>query len=124
MKERHTNTPMREFEAVIRVRVFADEPFSLEALGDFLGAATQVNVDPERLGDGPVEGCLVLKSRVENAEGYPGTLKKTGLATFLSKFTPACHFYCNTKRPTGSSCARQTVISWRQPQQAQVASSY
>jgi hypothetical protein len=51
---------MREFEAVIRVRVFADEPFSLEALGDFLGATTQINVDTERLGDGPVDGCLVL----------------------------------------------------------------
>jgi hypothetical protein len=56
---------VREFEAVIRVRVFADEPFSLEALGDFLGAATQITVDPERFGDGPVEGCLVLQ-RADN----------------------------------------------------------
>ena len=61
MEERHRDTPVREFEAVIRVRVFADEPFSLEALGDFLGAATQINVDAERLGDGPVDGCLVLQ---------------------------------------------------------------
>jgi hypothetical protein len=44
-----------------RERVFADEPFSLEALGDFLGAATQINVDAERIGDGPVDGCLVLQ---------------------------------------------------------------
>jgi hypothetical protein len=61
MEERHRDTPVREFEAVIRVRVFADEPFSLEALGDFLGAATQINVDAERLGDSPAEGCLVLQ---------------------------------------------------------------
>jgi hypothetical protein len=61
MEERHRDRPVREFEAVIRVRVFADGPFSLEVLGDFLGAATQINVDPERLGDGPVDGCLVLQ---------------------------------------------------------------
>jgi hypothetical protein len=52
MEERHRNTPMREFEAVIRVRVFADEPFSLEALGDFLGAVTQINGFPGRAGVG------------------------------------------------------------------------
>jgi hypothetical protein len=61
MEERHRNTPKREFEAVIRVRVFTDEPFSIEALGDFLGATTQITVDPEQPGDGPVEGCLVLQ---------------------------------------------------------------
>jgi hypothetical protein len=65
MEERHRDTPVREFEAVIRVRVFADEPFSLEALGDFLGAATQITVDPDRFGDGPVDGCLVLQ-RADN----------------------------------------------------------
>jgi hypothetical protein len=41
--------------------VFADEPFSLEALGNFLGATTQINLDAERHGDGPVDGCLVLQ---------------------------------------------------------------
>jgi hypothetical protein len=61
VEERHRDRPVREFQAVIRVRVFADGPFSLEALGDFLGAATQITVDPERLGNGPVDGCLVLQ---------------------------------------------------------------
>lgn len=63
----YQDKPVRIFEAVIRLRVFADQPFDAEALRDYLERASRFSQDTERMGDGPVEGCLVLQ-RADYAE--------------------------------------------------------
>jgi hypothetical protein len=60
MEELYQHKPVRTFEAVIRVRVFADQPFDVEALRDYLDRASCFSQDTERMGAGP-EGCLVLQ---------------------------------------------------------------
>ncbi len=61
MEELYQDKPVRTFEAVIRVRVFAAQPFDAEALRDYLERASCFSQDTERMGAGPVEGCLVLQ---------------------------------------------------------------
>ena len=61
MVELFKDKPVRIFEAVVRVQVFADQPFNVEALREYLERASRFSQDAERLGDGPVDGCLVLQ---------------------------------------------------------------
>jgi hypothetical protein len=72
--------PVRTFEAVIRVRAFTDQPFDVEALRDYLERASRFCQDTERMGDGPVTGCLVLQKadysvlkEVPTVPGGPGS---------------------------------------------------
>jgi hypothetical protein len=72
--------PVRTFEASIKVRVFADQPFDVEALRHYLEQASRFSQDTERMGDGPVNGCLVLQKadyselkEVPTAPGGPGS---------------------------------------------------
>jgi hypothetical protein len=58
----HAGQPVREFEAAIRVRVFADRPFTLEELRDYLVRATRLGLDVDANGEGPVPGSLVLQA--------------------------------------------------------------
>jgi hypothetical protein len=72
--------PVRSFRAVIRVRVFTDQPFDVEELRDYLERASRFSQDTERMGDGPVNACLVLQNadyselkEVPAAPGGPGS---------------------------------------------------
>jgi hypothetical protein len=61
MEQLYQDKPVRTFEATIKVQVFTDQPFGVEALRDYLERASRFSQDTERMGDGPVEGCLVLQ---------------------------------------------------------------
>jgi hypothetical protein len=61
MEELYQDKPVRTFEATIKVRVFTDQPFDVEALRNYLERASRFSQDTERMGDGPVGGCLVLQ---------------------------------------------------------------
>jgi hypothetical protein len=61
MEALYQDKSVRTFEATIRVRVFADQPFDVEALREYLERASRFSQDAERMGDGPVDGCLVLQ---------------------------------------------------------------
>jgi hypothetical protein len=55
------DVPVREFEAVIRVRVYTNRPFDLETLRDYLNRWARVGVDCENTNDGPQDDCLILQ---------------------------------------------------------------
>ncbi|SRR6266542_902306 len=61
MEALYQDMPLRTFEAVIRVRVSTDQPFDVEALRAYLERASRFSQDTERMGDGPVDGSLVLQ---------------------------------------------------------------
>ncbi len=61
MQAHYQDKSVRTFEATIKVRVFTDRPFDVEALRDYLERASRFSQDTERMGDGPVTGCLVLQ---------------------------------------------------------------
>jgi hypothetical protein len=75
VEEHCHNKPVRTFEATIKVRVYIDQPFDLEALRDYLERAIRFSQDTERMGDGPVKGCLVLQkadySRLKEMTAQP-----------------------------------------------------
>ncbi len=54
--------PLREFEAVVRIRACSEADFTLEDLRDYLARATRLSVDTQRMGDGPVDGSVVLQT--------------------------------------------------------------
>ena len=61
MEALYQDKPVRTFVATIKVQVFTDQPFDVEALRDYLERASRFSQDTERMGDGPVGGCLVLQ---------------------------------------------------------------
>src|SRR5260370_12511684 len=61
MQALYQGKPVRTFEATIKVRVITDRPFDLADLRDYLERASRFAVDTERIGGGPVEGCLGLQ---------------------------------------------------------------
>jgi hypothetical protein len=61
MERLYQDKSVRTFEATIQVRVITDQPFDVEALRDYLERASRFSQDTDRVGNGPVKGCLVLQ---------------------------------------------------------------
>jgi hypothetical protein len=65
-EERTAGLPERVFVATVAIRVRSDQPFSLQALKEYLYSAARLHLDMDERGKGPVDGSTTFVEVVWN----------------------------------------------------------